>query len=285
MHTGCLANIGNTCSINTLLQCIAHCKFFSDFLINSDVEVVNVKNAKYILFNEIKSILVQLIVERKNIIPRRFVHAFREAIGKKYKAGEELDFTEMWMLMLDRIDEESKKKVGVIFNGTQIQQIKCIHCNELYHNKEEISLHYIHISEHTNTDIINCMREMLSDESIPEWKCDKCTKHSGIKSIHLSVLPKVLVIVIQRCSADEKIKIPVTISDTLIISPPKVTYKLKSFANHYGTQESGHYTATCIDDQGEWYEYNDLHVRKVPSRVFLQNREAYALFYEKLDLN
>lgn len=278
MHTGCLANIGNTCSINTLLQCLAHCTIFTDYILNTHVDTVNIKEAKYILFNEIKSILVQLIVDKKSVIPRRFIRAFREAIGQSYIAGEELDFSEMWMLMLDRIEKETKQKVGKIFNGIQVQQIRCNHCNELYHNKEDISLHYIHISESTN--IIECFRKMLSGEVIEEWKCDKCSKYSGMKTIHLSVMPRILVIVLQRCSIDEKIRHPVDISDVLVISPPKVTYKLKAIANHYGTQESGHYTATCVDEEGSWYEYNDLMVRRT-SKMFSLNREAYALFYEQ----
>lgn len=281
MHSGGLANIGNTCSINTLLQCLAHCGYFSDYVINASINTITIKDSKYILYNEIQSIFKLLIIEKKNIIPRRFIRAFHESIGDSYTVGEELDFTEMWMLMLDRIVDETNKSVSSIFYGTQIQQMKCNYCNEVYRNKEQISLHYIHITD--KHCVVDSLKQMVSGEIINEWKCDKCSKYSGMKSIHLTNLPQILVIIIQRSNNNEKIREPINISDSLFISPPKLTYKLKSIANHYGTQESGHYTAMCVDNEDTWYEYNDLQIKQICNieNILLHNKDAYVLFYEK----
>lgn len=281
MHSGGLANIGNTCSINTLIQCLAHCTIFANHIINTSENTISIKESKYILYNEIKSIFVLLIIEKKNIIPRRFIRAFYQSIGDSYIVGEELDFTEMWMLLLDRIVDETRKSISGIFYGTQIQQMKCNNCNEVYRNEEQISLHYIHITD--KHCIIDSLREMLSGEIITEWKCDKCSKYSGTKSIHLTTLPQILVIIIQRSNTNQKIREAINIALCLFISPSKSTYNLKSIANHYGTQETGHYTAMCVDNENIWYEYNDLHINKISNieHILLHNKDAYVLFYEK----
>ncbi|KAA3676118.1 uncharacterized protein DEA37_0009082, partial [Paragonimus westermani] len=72
---------------------------------------------------------------------------------------------------------------------------------------------------------------------------------------------------------------------------PGTSYGLYAVVNHFGSMESGHYTAFCrgIRD-GDWYEYDDSNVSRIAtSRIKLltkiplfQSNAAYILFYERL---
>lgn len=57
------------------------------------------------------------------------------------------------------------------------------------------------------------------------------------------------------------------------------TYELFSVICHHGTAGGGHYTCFALNC-GQWYEFDDQYVTKVPSEK-VQTCEAYVLFYRK----
>lgn len=57
------------------------------------------------------------------------------------------------------------------------------------------------------------------------------------------------------------------------------TYELFSVICHHGTAGGGHYTCFALNS-GQWYEFDDQYVTKVPSEK-VQTCEAYVLFYRK----
>jgi ubiquitin C-terminal hydrolase len=259
-----------------------------------------------------------LWVDNTSIIPRRFIEAFYESIGSGYQIGEQFDFTEMWMLLLDNIIHEThdenfiadyqtetqcvmQKKVLDSLNihfkntqsplinllhGSQIQQIKCESCGNESHIIEPVSFSYIN-----HPTIFEGIQDLLKTHHIEEWKCEKCKSTEGTKNTQFWKLPTIWMIVIQRYNNDKKLTTPVDIP--LIIDfdegveqsktdkPP--SYELKAIANHYGSLEGGHYTATC-KNENSWCEYNDLQIMVIPNitEKLINNRTAYALFYERV---
>jgi ubiquitin carboxyl-terminal hydrolase 8 len=313
-----LANVGNTCSINTLVQCIGHCPRFLDCVLNNEFTITKRDNRSYIVYEELKAILKMLWVDNTSIIPRRFIEAFYESIGSGYQIGEQFDFTEMWMLLLDNIIHEThnenfiadyqtethcvmQKKVLDSLNihfkntqsplinllhGSQIQQIKCESCGNESHIIEPVSFSYIN-----HPTIFEGLQDLLKTHHIEEWKCEKCKSTEGTKNTQFWKLPTIWMIVIQRYNNDKKLTTPIDIP--LIIDfdegveqsktdkPP--SYELKAIANHYGSLEGGHYTATC-KNENSWCEYNDLQIMVIPNitEKLINNRTAYALFYERV---
>lgn len=314
-----LANIGNTCSINTLVQCISHCPTFLKFILhNTDVNITKFDNRKYSVYMELKDILTHMWINNNSLIPRRFIEAFYESIGNSYTFGEQLDFTEMWMLLLDNIMIEThlatnipeyktntgrilQKKVEDsldiffknsnsplinIFQGSHIQQITCDKCNHKTHLVEPLAFSHIN---HSN--IFEGLQNILETQKIKEWKCEKCNHDTGSKFIRFWKLPKVWMVVLQRYTLDTKTSIPIDIPliipvdpNTELSSVSNFHYELKSIANHHGSIDSGHYTAICKNENGIWCHYNDLQISIIKDiKLFLfQNRSAYALFYERV---
>ena len=63
--------------------------------------------------------------------------------------------------------------------------------------------------------------------------------------------------------------------------PNKSRYSLISVVNHYGSMNSGHYTAYCNDGKS-WYYCDDETIRQADSRELETNVHAYLLFYSSL---
>ena len=314
-----LANIGNTCSINTLVQCIGHCPSFLEFILKTDIQVTKIDNRKYSVYLELKEILKNLWIDDTSIIPRRFIEAFYESIGDSYKFGEQLDFTEMWMLLLNNIIHETHSETHVsgyqssgseilqkkvqdslsvffkksnsplndLFQGSQIQQITCEKCSYKSHLVEPLAFSHIN-----NPNIFEGLQDILETQKIKEWNCEKCSYDTGTKFIRFWKLPNIWMVVLQRYNLNSKTTIPIDIplviplNSNVELSGKKndVHYELKSIANHYGSLDGGHYTAVCKNNNGVWCEYNDLKIAVIIDiNLFLKkNRISYALFYERV---
>lgn len=339
MYQG-LANVGNTCSINTLIQCIGHCPSFRNHILTAKNTINKTGDRHYSIYEELKCVFTHLWINDNSIVPKRFISAFYESIGDSYTIGEQLDFTEMWMLLLDNLIAEThdadfkanhqhvrqykdpmlmymqdksqrgwdrffakntNSPLNDLLYGIQIQQTKCIDCSKIYHNVEPTAFHYL--------ETIDCptmakgFEKLLDHETMIGWKCDKCKNENGHKFILFWKLPKIWMIVLQRFNTRHKVIVPIDILQFLSIDnnaemassedPKCANYELKAIANHYGSLNGGHYTAICKNDGegggegggAQWYEYDDIRVSKIDNiaKVFTQNTDAYALFYERFD--
>lgn len=98
-----LANIGNTCGLNALLQCIIRCKSFVHVLSKQ------LDESKGPLTTELVSIVDELWIQGRSIVPHCFVKAFHTSIHGRLIAGDQLDMSEMWMLLIDELEKEHVK--------------------------------------------------------------------------------------------------------------------------------------------------------------------------------
>lgn len=242
MYQG-LANTGNTCSINTLVQCIGHCPLLREFLLETSIPVQKKETQKYSIYEELKELLRQMWKEHNSLVPQRFLAAFYESIGEAYSPGDQFDFTEMWMLLLQNLLEETHQPkylsphqqvqvyphpaleyvqklshtawstffaknnspLNDLVHGTQIQQIQCTACKRTYHNVEPISFLYVDIEDGMEQG----MEKLLSSEQVDEWTCDTCKQKGGIRTLRFWRLPKVWVIILKRFNHMQKLGHPV----------------------------------------------------------------------------
>lgn len=301
-----LANTGNTCSINTLIQCLGHCPAFLDLILNKEYTISKKPHAQFSICEELKLILKQMWVDNHSLVPARFLKAFYESIGDLYNPGEQFDFTEMWMLLLNNLLEETHQKdyksillternyeipilnylhkkslkTWSIFNkstlspfadllhGIQIQQIECNKCHHLYHNLEPFSFTYIELK---SSGLKENIEYFLQKEVITDWSCDNCKDKNAEKVMRFWKLPKIWVIILKRFDNQTKIHSPIDISPEFhfneICNDTIVKYKLTAIANHYGSLHGGHYNAICLNPDNQWVGYDDIHVQKIDSII------------------
>jgi ubiquitin C-terminal hydrolase len=99
-----LANLGFTCAINSLIQIICRNDLMRDTIINYDVE-------EYTLLTNLKEVLVLMHVNNKSIVPKKLVAKLYSIFGNIFNYGEQIDITELWIFINQRIISEINKDV------------------------------------------------------------------------------------------------------------------------------------------------------------------------------
>ncbi len=228
-----IANLGNTCYLNTAVQCLAHCPSFVGFMKSTDVEhslVAQLKDVLNILWSE----------DAQGVMPRGLLGAVKESIPSLY-IHEENDIQEFLVLLIDRLntalkvqspprppplEEEAaskpwgrlKAKVDAawhqshakdysplvdIFHGQSISQVVCGDCGKIFHNYEPFTTLCVPLSADTVT---GCLERYLDHEHVNAeagddgcWTCDDCKgKPKSLKSTKFWRLPEVLMLVVKR---------------------------------------------------------------------------------------
>jgi ubiquitin C-terminal hydrolase len=330
-----LANMGNTCSINTMIQCLGHCDLFREFILNNQSIFKKREKHNYSIGEELHMIFKQMWLDKNSLMPIRFLKALQETLGDMCRIGDEqMDFTEVWIFLLQNLLEEShdpnyildfykpfenneemfrhiqrlavktwkthaKDSHSPILNllqGTQIQQIECNSCHEMYHNIEPFQCTHLDLEkQQEEITLEDCFNKFFKVDTVCGWKCDKCKNESNEKVVRFWNLPKVWVIILNRFYGMSKLHTSVKIPLHLNFAPgfemglsSHSTYQLKCIANHYGSLGGGHYNAMCCNKNNEeWYLYDDTTIQKINDiqPILNGNRYAYALFYERSNID
>lgn len=219
-----IANLGNTCSISTCIQCIHALSSLSSTL----------RGARFLKLEDITGELqriLQAMADRENvhsatyhIKPSRFVSMLYKHGGGLFPPGEQHDLCELWVWLMDRLHEAaaSPGKIPMTRNnvekavlhvlhryqqglysdilrvvqGSHISIVVCHHCGFRVSNVEPFSVMPLDItSDATLTDMVKGYMQLTP---LDDWKCDRCSKRGASKMTRMFHCPKVLVIALNR---------------------------------------------------------------------------------------
>lgn len=235
-----IKNYGNTCYINSILQCLSSCK---------DI-VVGLEDIEEGMGRHLYSILNDLCDENENENEngglglvndkkmRAFMMSFHEKVRDFFNVMEQNDVHETLMLLFDRIGNECKTDMdmvkvrriwdkqlklsrncdkawnrsfsndhsfltGIIF-GQNVTQIKCGNgdCGKIHHNYEVFNILDVPI---VCSDLGGCIRDIFKKVYVKDWTCDKCNeKKRSEKVTMLWRVPKVMFVCVKRFGDDLK---------------------------------------------------------------------------------
>ena len=292
---GGLQNIGNTCAINSLIQCIYSVDIFRTILLQQNIN------------NSISFELLDIFSKFQqghSITPNGFVHKLISVFEGFFIPGEQFDIGELWILLADKISEElnvpnksqpankieeqvyrlnSNKSSDwqTAIQGVNISITKCNTCNEDVINTDLFTV--LTLDLNANIEISQMILSFFKVEDLTEWSCDKCKNKGGKKQYQIYKLPHVLCILIKRFNNNfQKLENPVNIPLDLNIHTDvgHYYYKLKSIGNHFGNYNGGHYNAIVCNQT--WKFIDDLNIQNIDTNQFTQNNQfAYILFYER----
>lgn len=174
-----LANLGNTCYVNTSVQCLSFCPRFLSYVLAQTHEPAEGPT----IVAELRDVLHALRVEKQSLIPRRFVNRLQQSMGSMLNIYEQNDIHEFLMIWLDKmcrsvgrplssgphaLDELARQilrakdaaqaltlkmerawmeehhreysPLKAMFYGQQIMQIQCGQCGHISHNYETFSM-------------------------------------------------------------------------------------------------------------------------------------------------
>ena len=210
-----LQNLGNTCAINTLIQIICRNSFLRNSILNVDI-------SNNTLAIELKEILNIMYIDNNSLSPNKFVKNLFDNL-KVFNFGEQLDLTELWLLLFEKItneisdyipkikyekyfdnlkitDKEINIKADYIINnfndnknslwlqnvqGVILNIIECTECNNNSYNFEPFTAIQLDLKDTDESiSLTSLFRDYLRHTTNKdEWKCDKCNKCTKYKKL------------------------------------------------------------------------------------------------------
>lgn len=233
-----LANVGNTCYLNTVLQCFYAYPRFREWILAHSPET----NTTNHVFQEWKQ-LYQNMASNNVVNPMPFVRALQEACSYM-NVFEQNDMHECYMMLVDRLVKDTaipykaptlkkpytqshydraRKKCNDAWNqqlakeyspcmemlyGQFIVQITCGGCQYIHHNYEMFNNLELPLPDHNST-LNECLQQWLKAEVLNDpdssepisWTCSHCK--AAVKSDKTTLfwkLPPFLVVTLKRFS-------------------------------------------------------------------------------------
>ena len=219
-----LKNLGNTCFINSILQCLCH---LTELNVWMDKTIPSTPILRE--YNEIRKLMLQ---GHEGITPGRFVQAVHTFLP--FERYQQADAHEFLLYLLNDLQ-------CPLFQG---KQTSCVGTSRL-----EDSFLTLMLSVHSTLE--ESMNAYLTTEEV-DLEGKKVSK-----SYEIVTLPPILCIVFKRFTNTNRknntpVDIPLQYKD----------YELVCVCNHYGGTTGGHYTASVLYTDG-WYEYSDDQSRKI----------------------
>ncbi|RZF35204.1 hypothetical protein LSTR_LSTR014241 [Laodelphax striatellus] len=325
-----LKNLGNTCYMNSIVQCLSNTDQLRRQMCAFDPAAgrrTTGHGASIAL--EMDKVVRKLWAGKHKNFP---CDELKNVVGKlkaSFRGYEQQDSHEFLTILLDWLHEELNKPdefrelsgadeasgerawgefrrknnsiVADLFYGQLKSTVTCQTCAKMSVTFEPFSNLSLPLSANHNPlaqdrcSLDDCLELYLSKESIAGWNCPNCkTARAATKKIDISRLPPILVIHLKRFTSNGArkkqtlVEFPVERLDMVRYATPgseqrNRNYHLYAVSNHYGTMESGHYTAYCLNpDLNRWYEFNDTEVLEMQDHN-VHTSAAYILFYKAID--
>ena len=231
-----LINQGNTCFLNSILQCLSHSLKLTDYFLSGkvkeDTTYENKRRNEYYLVLSYITLLTNIWETNQLLRPKSFFENLGKFINKYFKL-EQQDSHECLMYILDilhrgtcyeievNIKGEAKNNSDVLikksleqwetfykdnfsfiiemFNGMFYNKINCSHCNYNDIIFEPFNCISIDIHNCTSTRLSHCLESYFNtNEQIDTWNCDSCKKNGCSKNINIWSLPNYIIIHLKR---------------------------------------------------------------------------------------
>ncbi|KAF0698951.1 Aste57867_10442 [Aphanomyces stellatus] len=305
-----LMNLGNTCYLNSVLQCLMYSPAFAQYLLPR-AKAAESSTKQHNGFHAEKA-MARLVAQMhapnapRVTQPREIVVNLKQ-LAKFFRIGRQEDSHEFFRHLMDGMHKASLKQAGVkdtsseatttlvhsVFGGTLRSHVQCAKCKFVSERLEPFLDLSLEISSGIST-VKAALAHFTAVETLDAenaWKCGGCSQRSrASKGLNIHAVPNALVLHLKRFDAFYgKLKKHIAFDEVLSLNQGKVlsqaeehaTYTLTAVLVHSGSSpDCGHYYAFVKSPAGTWHEMNDETVRVVNVQTVLQQR-AYMLFYTR----
>jgi ubiquitin C-terminal hydrolase len=310
-----LINIHGSCYLNTVLQCLFHIKPLSLYFLEEKSNFYENSFAKAYL-----SVIVGLIDNTKySFEPLEFKKALIEYNPNYNSFGCDpkdviIDFLfymnkelsdEISFQLNNKINKCNKKDL-FDYNKGEFERTKTI-ISELFGWFEQTNIQcncggntfnfipYFYFSFNLqkvnkyDLNLIDCFKDYFNDKYNISFTCQQCfKKKKGIQKKRICVLPKYLIIILDR-GKDDKFKCQVHFDYSLDLNEVTEQIENEKYNTKYeligatfllGSSGAGHTVAYCKHFDGKYYLFNDNTYKQESLNKF-KNNKVFLLFYER----
>ncbi|KAK4468417.1 hypothetical protein MN116_007625 [Schistosoma mekongi] len=307
-------NSGNTCYLNSVLQCILatgpllayinqkHSNADSCTITTGRSNLPSLNKSRFCVLCGLSRLISEHHSQSGRTVPSYFVTNVR-AICPSLRPYQQEDAHEFLLGLLSRMEDSSMAGLGKvprkisetnvirrIFGGIIRSEVTCHSCLKVSARDEQwfnLSMD-ITCARSLQQCLCNYIRsEELSGQNA--YKCENCRQlRPAMRKCTIYRAPPILIIQLNRFSRHQKLDMRVDFPSSFNLRPfmthskgPPVLYKLYAIVNHEGYScRSGHYVSFTLR-HGQWLSLNDSFVSTTnPDHVLRQS--PYLLFYEAI---
>ncbi|XP_056368146.1 ubiquitin carboxyl-terminal hydrolase 42-like [Oenanthe melanoleuca] len=299
-----LFNVGNTCFLNAVLQCLTYTPPLANYLLSREHSQACHQQGFCMMCTMEAHVNKVLRSSVSAILPLAVLKVFRR-IGEHFRLGREEDahdFLSCTVNAMQRaclsassdldLSSQSTTIVSQIFGGFLRSRVTCFSCKAISDSYEaflDIPLDIKAASSLTAALEDFVRPEHLDGENC--YKCDTCKKSTAAsKRFTIHRAPKVLTVCLKRfdCFTGGKIRKVVQYPEYLDLRPymsqaegEPLHYSLYAVLVHSGvTCQGGHYFCYTKASNGLWYKMDDESVELRCLATALK-QQAYLLFYAR----
>ncbi|KAJ8631986.1 hypothetical protein MRB53_025322 [Persea americana] len=290
-----LKNLGNTCFLNAVLQCLTHTAPFVRRLRDCNhTEVFCLGNSSD--FCLLRALREHVDASRDllgdTLSPKTLV-ANLSCISPFFQCSQQQDAHEFHRCMLKRLQwDEGASFVNEIFGGCLRSQLQCTHCLHVPETFDPIL--DLSLAIEGLCDLSTALESFTRVEEMRDFgPCEKCKeKFPFERRVTIDQAPEVAVLHLIRFARGNKkidnfVKYPLELDLQHFLSRPsgdddgESKYDLYAVLVHHGTSSDfGHYFCFIRSSLGSRYILDDSKVTPVAECEVL-NQEAYILFYRR----
>ncbi|KAK1414017.1 hypothetical protein QVD17_29754 [Tagetes erecta] len=302
-----LENLGNTCFLNSVLQCLTYTEPLAAYLQSGKHQVTCRKSGFCALCAIQKHVSRALQLSGRSLAPKDLVSNLR-CISRTFRNSRQEDAHEYMVNLLESmhkcclpngVPSESqsaydKSLVHKIFGGRLRSQVKCMQCNYCSNKFDpflDLSLEILRADTLYKAFANFTAKEQL-DGGAKQYQCQQCKqKVKALKQLTIHKPPNVLTVHLKRFGShmsgqkiDKKIQFGPTLDLKPFVTGPydgDLKYTLYGVLVHAGwSTHSGHYYCFVRTSSGMWYSLDDNRVIQVSEKKVFEQK-AYMLFYFK----
>ncbi|XP_033841179.1 ubiquitin carboxyl-terminal hydrolase 42 [Periophthalmus magnuspinnatus] len=296
-----LQNMGNTCFLNSALQCLTYTPPFANYMLTREHSKL-CHEPGFCMMCTMQNHIIQVFANSGNVIKPIGVLNELKRIAKHFRYGSQEDAHEFLRYTVDamqksclpgtKLDRQTQATTFIhqVFGGYLRSRVKCLNCKAVSDTFDPFL--DIPLEIKTALSVSKALEQFVKPEQLDgenAYKCTKCKKMvTASKRFTIHRNPNVLTLSLKRFAnfTGGKITKDVKYSEYLDLRPymslsqgEPQAYGLYAVLVHSGFScHAGHYFCYVKASNGQWYQMNDSSVSVSDIRSVL-NQQAYVLFY------
>ncbi|XP_010143289.1 PREDICTED: inactive ubiquitin carboxyl-terminal hydrolase 50 [Buceros rhinoceros silvestris] len=311
-----LRNLGNTCYMNAILQCLCSVPPLVEYFLSGKYRgALQTKNGTSA--SAFACLLSNMWLGEFDCVSPEAFHSVLGIQHPTFCKWTQQDAQEFLICVLNELHRALKKSskrqrvtsakgggvnvsetsiITQLFQGQLSYSITCQECETTTEKPESFTVLSLPIPSRSVCSLQDCLKCFFQQDTLTSTNqvhCSSCGKNQdAVVKATITKAPKIIIFHLKRfeCQGKHKQKLGTDIRyplSKLDLSPygsrlfrEDAQYSLCAVVNHTGLLDSGHYTAFCKHFlTGSWYSFDDARVAKIPNSS-VQTDTAYLLFYQ-----